>query len=58
LACLGSIITGIIAPYLGKIIGSTSNALNSSYETIRYDDGLKYSFVLLAFAFLLGFGFF
>ena len=32
------------------------NALNSRYQTIRYDDGLKYAFIFLAFAFLQGIG--
>ena len=58
LACLGAIIIGIIAPFLGKTIWDTHNSLNSIYETKRYDEGLKYSFVFLAFAFLIGFGYF
>ena len=32
------------------------NALNSKYQTIRYDDGLKYALIFLAFAFLQGLG--
>ena len=32
------------------------NALNSKYETIRYDDGLKYSIITLVLAFLQGIG--
>ena len=32
------------------------NALNSRYQTVRYDDGLKYAFIFLAFAFLQGLG--
>jgi len=32
------------------------NALNSSNQTKRYDDGLKYAFIFLAFAFLQGLG--
>ena len=32
------------------------NALNSRYETIRYDDGLKYSMIMLALAFIQGVG--
>ena len=30
------------------------NSLNSRYETIRYDNGLKYAFIFLAIAILLG----
>ena len=32
------------------------NALNSKYQTVRYDDGLKYALIFLAFAFLQGIG--
>ena len=32
------------------------NALNSKYETIRYDDGLKYSIITLVLALLQGIG--
>ena len=32
------------------------NALNSQYQTVRYDDGLKYGFIYLAFSFLQGLG--
>ena len=58
LACLGAIIIGVVAPFLGKTMGDTHNKLNSIYETRRYDDGLKYAFIFLAFAFLIGFGYF
>ena len=54
LACLGAITIGIIAPFLGKTIWDTHNSLNSIYETKRYDE----VFVFLAFAFLIGFGYF
>ena len=58
MACLGAIIIGVVAPFLGKTMGDTHNKLNSIYETRRYDDGLKYAFIFLAFAFLIGFGYF
>ena len=32
------------------------NALNSKYETIRYDDGLIYAMIMLALAFVQGVG--
>ena len=57
-ACLGALIIGIVTPYLGYMMGSTFNAVKSMYETVRYDDGLKYAFVFLAFALILGFGYF
>lgn len=55
-ACLGAVIYGITIPFIGLYMAKTIIALNSRYETIRYDDGLKYSFIFLALAFLLGFG--
>ena len=32
------------------------NALNSKYQHIRYDDGLKYAIIFLVFALLQGIG--
>ena len=52
LACLGAIILGCLSPVNGLIMAKSINALNSRNETKRYDDGLKYAFIFLAFAFL------
>ena len=56
LACLGAVILGVAIPIMGLFMAKTIVALNSKYETIRYDKGLKYSFIFLAIAFLLGLG--
>ena len=56
LACLGAVILGCLSPINGLIMAKAINALNSKYQTIRYDDGLKYAFIFLAFAFLQGIG--
>ena len=56
LACLGSFISGVTTPFIGLFMAKTIISLNSRYETIRFDDGLKYAFIFLAFAFLLGLG--
>ena len=52
LACLGALIVGVITPVIGFSMAKTSNALSSIYETVRYDDGLKYAFLFLAFSVL------
>ena len=56
LACLGAIILGCLSPVNGLIMSKTINAINSTYQTVRYDDGLKYSFIFLALAFAQGLG--
>jgi len=56
LAIFGAAIIGISAPINGLIMSKAMNALNSKYETIRYDDGLKYSIITLVLAFLQGIG--
>ncbi|MBO6243225.1 MAG: ATP-binding cassette domain-containing protein, partial [Clostridia bacterium] len=56
LACLGAAILGCLSPVNGLIMAKAINALNSKYQTVRYDDGLKYAFIFLAFAFLQGIG--
>ena len=56
LACLGACILGTLSPVNGLIMAKGINALNSKFQTVRYDDGLKYSFIFLAFAFLQGIG--
>jgi ABC-type multidrug transport system fused ATPase/permease subunit len=56
LACLGACILGCLSPINGLIMAKAINALNSKYQTVRYDDGLKWAFVFLALAFLQGIG--
>ena len=56
LACFGAAIVGGFSPINGVMIGNAMNALNSKYETVRYDEGLKYAFLFLTFAFLQGLG--
>ena len=56
LACLGATILGCLSPVNGLIMAKAINALNSKYQTVRYDDGLKYALIFLAFAFLQGIG--
>ena len=55
-AILGAAIIGIITPINGLFMAHAMNGLNSKYETVRYDKGLKYSMIFLAFAFLQGAG--
>ena len=56
LACFGAAIVGGFSPINGVMIGNAMNALNSKYEAVRYDEGLKYAFLFLTFAFLQGLG--
>jgi len=56
IAILGATIIGIITPINGLVMAHAMNALNSKYETIRYDKGLKYSIIFLIFAFIQGLG--
>ena len=56
LACFGAAIVGGLSPINGVMIGNAMNALNSKYETVRYDEGLKYAFLFLTIAFLKGLG--
>ena len=56
LAMLGATIIGISTPINGLIMAKAMNALNSRYETIRYDDGLLYSMIMLVLAFVQGVG--
>ena len=56
LACIGAVILGCLSPINGYIMAKAINAINSSYQTVRYDDGLKYALIFLAFAFLQGIG--
>ena len=56
LAILGAAIIGISTPINGLIMAKSMNALNSKYETIRYDDGLFYAMIMLILAFVQGVG--
>ena len=51
---LSTIILGVINPFSGLIIGKCINSVNSLYETIRFNDTLKYSTVLFILSFLDG----
>ena len=56
LACLGAAIVGGLGPANGVMMGNAMNGLNSKYETVRYDKGLKYALLFLLVAFLQGLG--
>ena len=56
LAILGAAIIGVITPVNGLVMAKAMNGLNSRYQTIRYDEGLKYSIVFLILSFLQGVG--
>ena len=56
LACFGACVLGCLSPVNGLIMAKAINALNSKYQTVRYDDGLKYALIFLLFAFLQGLG--
>ena len=56
IACLGAAILGCLSPVNGFIMSKAINALNSTYQTVRFDDGLKYSLIFLALAFVQGLG--
>ena len=56
LAILGAAVIGIITPINGLFMAHAMNGLNSRYQTIRYDKGLKYAFIFLLFSFLQGLG--
>ena len=56
LACIGAAIVGGLSPANGLMMGNAMNGLNSKYETVRYDKGLKYALLFLLVAFLQGLG--
>ena len=56
IACLGAAILGCLSPVNGFIMSKAINALNSTYQTVRFDDVLKYSLIFLALAFVQGLG--
>ena len=49
IACLG---IGIVKTYKGIVLGYATNALNSNYQTTRYDKGLKYGWIHLILSFV------
>ena len=52
LGCFGALLCGVLWPIASYFMAKNNAALISKYETVRYDDGLKYSFVYLAFSIL------
>ena len=53
-AIIGAALVGSSIPINGLMMGYAMNGLNSMYKTIRYDEGLKYGFGLLALALVQG----
>lgn len=56
LACIGAAIVGVLTPINGIMMGNAMNGLNSKYQTVRFDNGLKYSLLFLLIAFCQGVG--
>ena len=56
LGVFGACLLGCLSPVNGYMMAKSLNGLNSKYETVRYDEGLKYSLIFLAMAFLQGLG--
>ncbi|MBR3720839.1 MAG: ATP-binding cassette domain-containing protein, partial [Clostridia bacterium] len=54
LALIGAAGVGFSQPVNGLIMAHAMNGLNSMYETIRYDKGLKFGLIFLIIAFLQG----
>ena len=48
IGCISAIIYGVSFPFTGYILGKCINSVNSIYQTIRYDDTVKYSLIYLA----------
>ena len=53
-AIIGAALVGSLPPLNGLTMGYAMNGLNSMYQTIRYDEGLKYGLILLILAFVQG----
>ena len=53
---LGAAIVGFLQPITGLVNTYALNAMNSKYIKIRYQDGLKYSLIMLAIALAQGIG--
>ena len=54
-AIFAAALLGAIQPVNGLVMGFAMNGLNSMYQTVRYDEGLKYGIIMLVMAFLQGF---
>ena len=54
MALIGAAGVGFAQPINGLIMAHAMNGLNSMYETIRYDKGLKFAMIFLVLAFLQG----
>ncbi len=48
IGCIATLIKGAFSGYSSLVMSNGMNAINSKYETIRYDDTLKYAFIFLA----------
>ena len=55
LAIIGAAGVSCSQPINGLIMAHAMNGLNSMYQTVRYDKGLKYSMIFLGMAALQGF---
>ena len=51
IACIAALALGIFQPFNGYYIGKCINAINSIYNTKRYDDGRKYAIIYLILEF-------
>ena len=54
IAMIGAAGVGASQPINGMVMAHALNGMNSMYQTIRFDDALKYSWLLLFIAFLQG----
>jgi len=52
IAMIGAAGVGASQPINGMVMAHALNGMNSMYQTIRFDDALKYSWLLLLIAFL------
>ena len=50
-ACLAALAFGVFPIFNGFIKGKCTKALNSNYQTLRYDDSLKYAIILIILVF-------
>ena len=52
--CLSAVLLGVAHVFDSFIKGRGSNSINSKYQTVRYDDGLKYAIIYLIIDFIEG----
>ena len=52
LACLSATLLGVCQPFKGYINGKATKGMNSIYQTIRYDNSLKYGWIYLLLVFI------